>query len=226
MATLETFRRVVGNKVGLDYENAGDERDLIDEWCSQGVRDVLMRTHCFVDVTTLTTTADEWRYDLSYSVMAIKHIWVEGSDSMVRVSPSEIIDYHRADASTDGSVTRWALLGTNQLLLWPTPSTEYDISLIYVPAPSALTFDTHDPSDQAYGGVPTEYHKAIEMYALAEAADYDDDQSSAVGLAYRQRYEEEIMRIKAAVNRKGGPLPPVTLNRRRYRVRSREDIYP
>jgi hypothetical protein len=178
-----------------------------------------------VDVTTITTTADEWQYDLSYEIMAVKHMWKDDSSNLVRVSPTDLIQLHRGDSTADGSSTRWALVGTNQILLWPTPDDEYDINLIYVPRPTEMSYDTHDPSDQTYGGVPVEYHKAIELYALAEAADYDDDQSSAVGLAYRQRYEEEIVRIKGAVSRKGGQLPPVRLRRSRG-FRSREDIYP
>jgi hypothetical protein len=105
-------------------------------------------------------------------------------------------------------------VGTNQILLWPTPDEEYDISIIYIPRPTELTFDSHDPSDPTYGGVPVEYHKAIEMYALAEAADLDDDASSRMGMDYRARYLEEVQNINRVLNRKGGPMPPARLNRR------------
>ena len=227
MATLETLRRVVGGKIGLDYTNAGTERDLIDEWCSQGVREVLLRSHCYVGTSTITTTASEWQYDLSYAVMAITQIWRDGeTNPMIRVTPEEIIELRRSSSGTsDATTLRWALQGTNMILLWPTPTAAFDINLIYVPRPTELSFDTHDPSTSTYGGVPVEYHKAIEMYALAEAADWDDDASSQAGLTYRARFEDELRNVRAGTNRKGGRLPQARVGRRRFGARD-NDTYP
>lgn len=226
MATLEKLRRVVGGKIGMDYTNAGTERDLIDEWCSQGVREVLLRSHCYVATSTIDTTADEWQYDLSYAVMAIVQIWRDGETyPMVRVTPEEIIDLRRSSSATsDATVLRWALQGTNMVLLWPTPTAAYSINLLYVPRPTELSFDTHDPSTATYGGVPVEYHKAIEMYALAEAADWDDDTSSQSGIAYRARFEDELAKVKSGTAWKGGRMPRARVGRRQVRYNS--DVYP
>lgn len=208
MANLEKLRRVVGGKIGLDYQNPGDERDLIDEWCSQGVRDVMLRTHCYVATSVLSTTADEWQYDLAYAVMAIKYLWRDGStEKMIRVDSEQIVEMREsANQDVPGTVIQWAMLGGNQVLVWPTPTEEYQMNIIYVPRPTELSFDTHDPQDPTYGGVPIEYHKAIEYFALAEAADYDDDAGTAQGDRYKALYEAEIRRVKTSLDGKSGRM--------------------
>lgn len=227
MATLETLRRTVGRKTGMDYSNAGTDRDLIDSWCNEGVREILIRTGCYAVTTEITTTADEWQYDLSYSVMQIKHIWRDGETSpMSRVTPDEIIELRRANSSDSDSTTlRWALLGANMLLLWPTPTSAYDINLLYVPRPTEMGANEHDPSAGTYGGIPVEYHKAIELWALSNASDHEHEGRTQSGQKYLLEFEAYIARIQAGVNRKGGALPRAKVGRRSPRVEA-NGIYP
>ena len=82
-----------------------------------------------------------------------------------------------------------------------------------MPRPTALSATADVPSD-----VPAEFHKAIEFYALREAADYDDDQSSYLGRYYDQQYTAWITRIKKAIWQKGGSKLPVAQMKGRRRV--------
>ncbi len=224
MATLAQLRRSVGRKTGMSYSVAGDDRDLLDEWLSEGVREVLLRTHCYVQASTLTTTVDEYQYDLSYTVMAIKEMWRDG-ELMVRMSPDEIQGYRRSAGS--GSITRWSLIGSNMLYFWPTPTTAYDINIVYVPRPTELSFETHDPSSPTYGGIPIEYHKAIELWALSNASDHEHEQGTQRGVNYLAQFDEYIKRvIKPAQARKGGILPRSRVGARRANDYSRNDRYP
>jgi hypothetical protein len=94
-------------------------------------------------------------------------------------------------------------------MVWPTPASSSSLTIYYVPEPTEMSSSTHDPSISTYGGIPTEHHKAIELYMLSECGDYDDDQTSAQGARYAQLYETEVLKIKRAQKFKGGRrLPP------------------
>ena len=227
MATLEALRRSVGRKTGMDYSVAGDDRNLIDSWLNEGAREVLVRTQCYVATSTISTTASTWQYDLSYAIMAIRLIWRDGeTDAMVRVSPDEIIELRRANsASSDSTTLRWALVGTNQFLLHPTPTSVYTINLVYVPRPTEMASNEHDPSSATYGGIPVEYHKAIELWALSNASDHEHEGRTQSGQKYLVEFEAYIARIKAALNRKGGRLPVARVGRARRPITD-NGVYP
>lgn len=214
--TLEQLRRVA-RKVGMDYTSATTDRDLIDQWANEGVREVLLRSHCYVARADVTTTADEWEYDLSSNIMVIKNIWRDGeSDRMVRVTPEEILEFRRTNGTGTASTLRWALGGTNMLMLWPTPTEEYTIDLIYVPRPAEMSDDGHDPSNPTYGGVPVEFHKAIELWILFNASDHEHEQGTQRGVNYLAQFDEYLKRVVLpAMNRKGGPLPRARVGRTR-----------
>lgn len=215
MATLEQFRRQVGMKIGMDYDNAGNERTLIDEWLNEGVREVLLRSHCYVATATMDTTADEWQYDLSSTIMVIKELYRDGDNQqMIRVTPQDILDYRRLSQSADSAVVRWAVQGANMLMLWPTPTEAYTLNMVFVPRPTEMSFDTHNPSDATYGGIPTEFHSAIRLWALAEAADYDDDSTSGYGRNYRQEFDQYMRGfVIPKLNKRAGALPAARLKR-------------
>jgi hypothetical protein len=205
--TLETLRRAVASKLGLD-NSAGNERDLIDEWLNQGVLEILLRTHCTVEAGSMNTIADTWQYQLDTDILAIRDIWREDSSAavepMVRVSEAEILNYHRGTGAADASRTRYAVTGSNLLLLWPTPSSVFALKLLYVPRPTAMSAVGHDPSTLTYGRIPTEFHKAIEYYALWQGAEYDDSRPSEYGRQHEQNFEKALHRIRASMQRKGG----------------------
>lgn len=227
MATLADLRTRVTSKLGLDNTASGAEQLLVDSWLNEGVVEILLRTHCTVETGEMTTTANVWSYQLSTSILAIRDVWREEStgaiNPVIRVSEQEILDLHRATSSSDASYLRYATTGANLLLLYPTPSATYTIDLLYVPRPTAMSSGTHDPSTLTYGRIPTEFHKAIEYYALWQGAEYDENQGSQGGERYRTLYENYLAAIiRPAMRRKGGvELPQVRRKSWRSRRNSR-----
>lgn len=224
--TLEQFRRTIGRKTGMDYGSAGVDRDLIDSWINEGVREVLIRTYCYVAAADVQTTIDEWQYDLSQNVMVIKNLWRDGGDRMERVSAEELIDLRRTSGSGSSSTLRWAFEGANMLLLWPTPTAVYDLDFLYVPRPTEMSFDSHDPSNATYGGVPVELHKGIELWALANASDHEHETTTQRGISYLAQFDEWVRRVaRPYMNRRAGDLPRARVGRRAL-IPSRNDTYP
>ena len=226
MATLATLRTAVGTKSGMDYSNAGFERDLIDFWLNEGVREVLTRTHCYVKCADLTLSNDVWKYDLPANILALKSIVDTESNRVEMVTLDEILDLRRS--STTGATTnlRVAITGLNLLTVWPTPTQDIEIDVFYVPLPAEMTTTTDDPSVTTFGGIPTAYHHAIELFALAQASDHEHEGRTQQGRKYTEDFEFYIKKvIRPAVNRMGGRLPQVSRGRR-TRVISGNGIYP
>lgn len=208
MANLATLRSRVSKKLGLDETASGDEETLVTGWLNDAVLDVLVETHVRVARdSSVALTADVADYELSSTILAIHNITDSDGIPLQRVTEEEINQYRRASASAT-SVMRYAVSGSNLLMLWPTPSTAATLSIYYVPRPTAMSSGTHDPSDTTYGGIPAEWHKALEFYALWQAADYDDDVTSAQGDRYYGQYQLWINKIRKHTRLKGGRRQP------------------
>ena len=223
MATLNSLRRAVQQKIGLDTTTSSTEETLLDEWINEGVVDVLLRTRCNVNCADITLTANTWKYNFSTAILAVNDVAVESASTgeqtvLTRTTPEQILRLRQGQPLTSDRIQYYALNGSDMLMLYPTPSTADTLEIYYVPRPTALSLTAHDPSNETYGGVPTEYHKAIEFYALWQAADYDDDTSSQIGEYYRSMYEQWLVRIRMAARHKGGRYmgPAVVGNRPRY----------
>lgn len=219
MSNLTNFRSEVAGVLGLDNSTSGDQT-LMDVWINEGVADVLVRTHCKVSPFTMTLTSGEDDYTLSTSVLAILDLFVDsvsGDDMAIsRVSPSEILLLRlNASAATSTSpVTRYAVAGSNLLMVYPTPSAADVLTGLYVPRPTTLSSGSDTPSE-----IPAEFHKLVSFYALWRGADMDDDQSSEQGEKYRALYEAGCAQLRQANSRKGGSrIAPGRVNMRRRRA--------
>lgn len=220
MATLTTLRNVVASKIGLDNA-AGNEQTLMDEWINQGIVDILLKTRCYVDSADMATQVGVGDYDLDTDILTILEMFlVSGGStySLERVTPNELIDMKRRTAAASGPSLYYAVMGSNMLSIYPTPSSVDTITVYYVPRPSALSAGGDDPSTAAKGGIPLEYHSGIEYYALWQAGDYADDGSSENGLTYQMQYEKVLQDIRKNQARKGGSrLAPARVGMRRRR---------
>lgn len=211
MSTLAQFRTAVGRKLGLAYDSSGDERDAIDAWINEGIVDVLLETHCHVSSQTVTpgTSSD---YTLTSAVLAVISMYFSsgGSDyELEQVSVEELLEMRRNGAApTSTGTSHFALAGGDLILFWPSPGSSDTVTMYYVAAPTALSASSDDPATVANGGIRSEFQKAIEFYALAEGADYDDDSTAAQGQRYRDRYREELARIKRILNRRAAQQRP------------------
>jgi hypothetical protein len=209
MATLATLRSSVSAKLGLDNTAGSAEQVLTDSWCNEAVVEILLRTHCTVETGNMTTTANVWDYQLDTDILAMRDIWREDAqgaiDPVLRLSEQEILDLHRSATSSNASYTRYAVSGANLLLIWPKPSAVYTLNLLYVPRPTVMSSASHDPSSLTFGRIPTEFHKAIEYYALWQGGEYDESKSSQGGERYRALFENYLASvIRPAMRRKGG----------------------
>ena len=196
------------NKLGLDTTASSTEETLVDRWLNEGVVDVLLRARVNVNCGDLTLTADTWKYTLPTTALAIQDIIYTAEDgttgTWVRVTPADILRFRTATPATGSRVRYYALNGNDLLMVYPTPSSADTLTIYYVPRPTAMSASSHDPSNETYGGIPSEYHKAIELFALAQAAEYTDHQPSQFGARYKAEYEGKLVEIKRAIRHKGG----------------------
>jgi len=233
MATLTTLRNVVARKMGMDNTASSNDQTLLDEWANQGVIDVLLRTHCFVHCYDLTLTANAWKYDLPTTPLAIKEITrPSASGRCIQVTPGEIFERRRTNAASsnysDVTDLLYAVYGENLLLLYPTPTAADTLEVFEVPRPANdLATGSDSPAATAYGGVPPELHKGIEMYMLWQAGEYQEDPRSQAGQSYHSQYEDWIRRVaRPAVNHKGGSILPRARTKRLRVPQHSNDTYP
>lgn len=221
MATLASLKNRVNRRLGLDTTASGVDDVELEAALNDGVREVLLRTHCYVHCGDMDLTANVWKYDLPSTILALKTVFTTDGGEWSRVTASEMIALQRGGATAD-TPSAYAIEGSNLFMVWPTPSTSGEVDVLYVPKPTEMSSGSHDPSNSTYGGVPVEFHHAIVLWACAQAADKEDDQSSGVGQKYMQEFEVAVSRAAAAVNRMGGRPAPATLARRRQRFVSHD----
>ena len=209
MSNLSQLRLAVQSKLGLETTASGTEETLVDAWLNQGVIDVLLQTHCNVNSATMTLTSGTSDYTLDTGILALLDVTYQAASSSTtnaveRTTPADILRMRQQGVSSS-PVRYYALNGHDLLMVYPTPSSSSDtLTTYYVPRPTAMSATGNDPSAETYGGIPAEYHKAIEYYALWQGGDYDDDSSSNIGAEYRRTYLELIREFKRYVRRKGG----------------------
>lgn len=212
--SLTTIQGRVTRKLGLS--STGTDQTDITQYANEGYENFLARTGLYVKPGTMTLTAGQDDYELDGDILHITELWKLDSNSdpveMIRVSPYELIALRRGTLATDQSVRgRYATQGMNQLMIYPTPDSAGTLELTYAPRPTLLSAGGDTPDF-----LPQEYHKALELWALAEMADQEDDESSAHGNNYRVMYEGLVAEAIKAKSKKGGRrLPKATIRGRR-----------
>lgn len=208
MATLTDLRLRITSKLGLDNTAGSAEQLLVDSWLNEAVNDVLMETRCYIAAATISLPLAVGDLTLDTSILALNDVYSTSSGNnyqLDRVPPDYILQMRQGSVAVSGPLRYYALNGANVLMIHPTPSSVLDtISIYYVPRPTPMTVGTHDPSVNTYGGIPSEWHKAIELYALWQGGDYADDETSQQGATYFQEYQTWIRRIRQERDRRGG----------------------
>lgn len=206
---LTQLRTQVQKKLGLDTTVSGSEESLVDSWLNAGIVDVLMRTRCNVNCADMTFTAGTWKYTLPTSALSVLDMNVTSAtdgqgNSIQRTTPAEILRMRNQSTSTGTRVTWYALNGNDLLMVYPTPAATDTLEIFYVPRPTAMSATGNDPSTETYGGVPSEYHHAIELYALGQGGEYTDHAPSQFGARFKAEYQAWLVDIRRAARRKGG----------------------
>lgn len=200
--TLNNLRSRVTARLGLDATSSGSEATLVDGYLNDAYEDFLVRSGCWITRSTMTTTSGSADYDLDQDIAQLVELSILDSDGdtslPARVSARDILELRRSSSDQDSPSRRFAVQGHNLLMLWPTPTGSDTITIYYVPRPTTLSASSDTPSL-----IPPQYHRALEFYALAEMADYDDDQSSGMGQSYLARYEQMVVRARREGQRMG-----------------------
>lgn len=207
---LDTLCRAVSDKTGLTDGTGTEDRTFLVRVANRAVREVLLDTHCYIVKGTLTLTAGQTEYQLETalgaSALALLD-YVQTDDtirSLTPVTTGELLALRQRGAP--GPARRFTLLGANLLIVEPEPEASATWSIYYVPQPTEMSTGTHDPSATTYGGIPDEYHRAIELYMLLEASERLHDAELAE--LYRRRYDDEIVRVQKRTRKRAGRRLP------------------
>lgn len=225
MATLADFRTRVAAKLGLTNTVGGDQ-PLMDSWANEAVRDILIQTKCYVTSQTLTPATQDSTLP---STLAITELLASDGLALERLQVQELLDRRfNNPTNATGTPRYYATQGANMLMLYPPPGGTETLTAYYVPVPTEMSTGTHDPSNTTYGGIPVQYHKAIELYMLWQGADYDDDASSKMGQTYLVQYEGYLKTIRKSILHQGGRrLGSVKVRSRDRSYRSSDNsVYP
>lgn len=150
--------------------------------------------------------ANQATYTLPSTIARIKEMYVTpvgglASGPILMTTLDEILTRRRAlgGATLGGYITHYALLGSNDLEMYPTPASADVVTIYYVGLPTALSSGTDVPVIQEPWA-----SKLLEYGALAEAADWKGDPSEQ---EYRQLFEVWKQKYRGHLTRKMGAQP-------------------
>jgi hypothetical protein len=189
---------------GLDKTSGGDEQLLMIDWANEGVRSVLLDTHCRVEVgdQTLAGGSEDFRSDSS--ILAVLDITISSQTTKPQlITVEEMNDIRRSTSASSPDVTRFAYQG-DLLMIWPKPSSNITVRYVYIAKPTEMTSDSHDPSSTTYGSVPIYAHQAILAYMRWRAALLSQVKAPHPPQQYLQFYVDECSRVRKRVRRMGG----------------------
>lgn len=205
MSTLADLQTEVAEEIGAI--NATDDATKINRELNRGVRDILRRTHCYVESETFTPGANR-NYTLDATVLTVVDAYFTDADaSLERVTVAEIHALRRSASSSTTSQPRRYAWQHPLMLFEYAPGAADTLTVVNVPAPTAMSSASHDPSSATYGGIPVDYHWLIARYAMRFLASLDDDASSAQGSRYWEEYLAGIRDMLRELPKRGGPRP-------------------
>ncbi len=193
----------VAQKLSFETTAASEELLLLQALANEGVVEVLINTRCNVDVGELTLVAATNNYRLDSTVLAILERTITTSYAPLNiVSAADMYDMRRGQNVS--SPARYLASEGNLLMVYPTPTQTEIITFLYVAKPTLMTADGNDPALITYGGIPIEYHRAIEYYMLWQGAEYDDKAAPQKPVEYMEMFEKECGKIRKRHRAKGG----------------------
>ena len=218
----------VARKLSLDTTVGGEELTLLQEWANEAVVEVLVKTRCFVDIGELTLSAGVKDYRIDATVLTILERTIETSYAPITVlSPADIYDLRRGQNVS--SPARYLASEGGLLMVYPTPASSGEvIRFLFVPKPTLMTSDAHDPSETTYGGILTEYHFALESYMTWKAAEYDDKMAPAKPVDLMALFEKDCREVRRRHRSKAGRgFSPARVGYPgTHRYPRRNDVYP
>ena len=189
----------------INNDSGSEEQGLLYAWANEGVREVLLKTHCYVEIGDALVTAGVGDYRLDVDMLAIVDKTLTSSNQQSTFEQINSADLLLMRRTTGSSPARYfALLGHDLLMIYPTPDLADTVRYFFVPLPTEMTLTTHDPSQSPYGGIPVWGHKAIEHYMLMQAYQKDGTRSGQAELRQEQLFDKECAKITHFMRGKGG----------------------
>lgn len=229
--TAQGARLIAYPSTFLDIQNAVTVKarlntaDLakVRDWINQVYAHVCVEVEARVTSATFTLAGGTSTYDLSTfapNVSRLKEIAIQPVGSfygppLKPVSLEQILEWRQtsaAVANTNGTSTHYALLGLNDLELYPTPATADTILIYYVALPVALSANGDIPIlGEPYAS------RVLEYGALVQAGEFKGDPMT---MEWQQSYENWLQRFRGHLNRRRGTG---TMN---FRVVGRQMVVP
>lgn len=208
--TLADLRRHVGLTFGLDQTLNSDEYKLMNDWANEGVRDVLLNSHCRVELGDQLLTVGIADYRMDDEIMAVDDRTITANSFLVQlISIEEMYGLRRASAAA-GATIKLAAEG-DLLLVWPTPSDATTIRYVYVRKPTEMTADAHDLCQAPYGALPLFGFQAVRDYMNWRAALYDERKSPHAPEDYHTFYRQTLTELRRRTRRMAGRrMPPMS----------------
>lgn len=165
-----------------------------------------IETEAVQDYADMTLTSGSAVYTLDTSILRIKQMYVtpsgQGQSRPLRpVSLEQILEWsasNGATASNQGSVEYYALLGTQKIHFYPTPSGTDTVTIYYVKLPTALSADADVPVLQE-----PYVAECLISGACYKAALFLKDPDA---ILFRQDYDQAIRKLRGHLRRKAGSM--------------------
>lgn len=211
--TRGQFKERVSRKFGVSTDSGSDEEKFLHDVFYDAIVEVLLETHCYVDYGDMTLTIGQAEYRIDTNILALED-HRETSQGQGYGAFPEVVTFSellqlQAATQTGSPVQKIALQG-DLMFVWPTPTAADVFRFIYVPRPTKMSADTEDSSTPTFGGIPSEYDRALEYYGNWQAAEYDDKgggfyrgHAFAPGSVYKDLFDEECKEIRQKIRRKG-----------------------
>ena len=166
---------------------------------------MLVRTKCKVLAGTFALTVGYGDYSWDDDILEILEVDKFASGGVdytpARVTTQEILSL-RSNNSGTSTPYKYSVAGANLLMLYPTPGSGDVVTIYYVPRPTVLT-GSDVPTD-----IPAQWHKALFLYAAAEAYNDREDSGHVQAQLHRAMYEAMLKEIRKSILRMGGSRLP------------------
>ncbi len=203
-ASFVSVQNVVLAKLRLDDTTAN--RNLVKDWVNQAYAQVCLETQALQEAGYATLTAGSSTYTLPSKIIELKWvICMLATDNtygppLERVSIETMLGWRQSNNSTSpitGRATAYALIGLNQLEVWPTPQSADTLQFYYSYLPTALSADADVPVLQEPWA-----SKILEYGALTQAAEMQSDPEGM--FTWGPAFEDWKAKFRAHMNKRGG----------------------
>lgn len=180
-----------------------DDRDRVKDWINRAYAKAAIQTEALQQVATAPVTAGESTYTLPTPVVRIKELRMASvtsptgfGDPLSAVSLSYISQLQSGSATQTGAVQNYTLIGEDEIIVWPTPTTADIMWFLYTRTPTPLDDDTDTLElQEPYATDLCKYGACMEAAALSTGFANQD---------YRQLFQNAVAEYRVQLSRRRG----------------------